>query len=553
VSDESHLTMLVMAQSQEKLDKIVSQIGAAANEVKVAIRRSGSDSAPVQSFDSLSLSPSQPRRSVLVLGSGFVVGPLVEYLLRRPENVLTVASLERSEVEAFAQRFGSRVRPQVLDVLAPEAEEARETLVKASEVIVSLVPATMHVGIAKLAIRHRKHMVTASYVSEEMQSLDADARDAGVLIINEVGLDPGIDHMSAMQMIHQATAGADTKVLRFSSLCGGLPAPEAAGSSPLGYKFSWSPKGVLSAARNAARWRQDGQLQEIAGSNLLANSKPLTLNNALAFDVLPNRDSTAFAELYGLSHAPTFFRGTLRYRGFCDRMLAVARLGLLEPGPIATLGPLTSSGQQPMRRQWFAALLGLPSDDVASLRKALQERLCSGGLSKEQVEVGEEFVGWLGLLSDTPLPASATPLDSPIDVTMALLKREEMSYLPGERDMVAMYHELVVERANGAVERRTATLIEYAEPNGATAMSRTVGLTSAIVAQLVLDNAAPFGTGVQRPLRKEWYEPVLQHLDGEGIRMDERTELLRPPSVVTPAISTSGAAGASQPVFAAKL
>merc|ERR1719223_60036 len=174
----------------------------------------------------------------------------------------------------------------------------------------------------------------------------------------------------------------------------------------------------------------------------------MTMNNALAFDVLPNRDSTLFAELYGLASAPTFFRGTLRYRGFCERMYAMARLGLLQLGPCAQLKGQTT------RRAWFGALLGAPANGE---RAALRERLGA------DAAVGEEFVAWLGLLSDDALPA--VPVENPIDVLTALLQREEMSYRPGERDMVAMYHEMLVERTDGTVESHTATLIEYADPN----------------------------------------------------------------------------------------
>jgi len=358
-------------------------------------------------------------------------------------------------------------------------------------------------------------MVTASYVSAEMQALDASAQDAGVLIINEVGLDPGIDHMSAMKMINEATQDGKGRVKRFSSLCGGLPAPEAAGSSPLGYKFSWSPKGVLLAARNSSRWREDGKIHEVQGSDLLAHASPLILNNAFSFDVLPNRDSTVFAELYQLAEAPTFFRGTLRYRGFCDRMLALSRVGLLEPGPVDHLRGVPSGISL---RQWLAALVGASNPE--QLEAVISKNLCD-----DVQKVGLEFMSWMGLLSEAPMPAGVR-VDSPIDVTTALLNREEMSYTEGERDMVAMYHELDVERPDGSVERHTATLIQYAEPHGATAMARTVGLTAAICAQLVLDGPKNFGCGVQRPLTRTWYEPVLQCLEGEGIKMDERMHLV---------------------------
>jgi saccharopine dehydrogenase-like NADP-dependent oxidoreductase len=254
--------------------------------------------------------------------------------------------------------FGSHVKSEVLDITSLEvaAVERRESLVKSSDLVISFLPATLHVGIAKLVVKHKKLMVTASYVSPEMESLDAEARAAGALIINEVGLDPGIDHMSAMQMIDAAKARGGC-VMSFSSLCGGLPAPEVAGSNPIGYKFSWSPKGVLLAARNASRFKDAGKLREIPGPDLLASAKPLMLNNAFSFDVLPNRDCTVFADLYGLSDAPTFFRGTFRYHGFCSRMLALARLGLLEPGPVPSL--MASRDARWSCRDWLAQVLGL--------------------------------------------------------------------------------------------------------------------------------------------------------------------------------------------------
>jgi len=486
----------------------------------------------------------------------------VEYLLRRPENTLIVASLLQNEVDALARRYGPGVRPAVVDITSGEegARAAREALVKEADLVVSLVPATLHVGIARLAIQHRKPMVTASYVSPEMQALDAEASAAGVLIINEVGLDPGIDHMSAMRMIDAATAGGQGRVVGFSSLCGGLPAPEAAGSNPLGYKFSWSPKGVLLAARNAARFRREGQLREVPGEELLAHARPMTLNNAFAFDVLPNRDSTAFAELYGLADAPSFFRGTLRYQGFCQRMLALARLGLFEPGPRPELQAAVAE-RWPLSR-WLAQLLGVGASEPGVLRSVVCARL--GGqdgasaapshLGSDAAQLGFEFVTWLGLLEDEPLPAGAAA-DSPIDVTAKLLQRQEMAYQPGERDMVVMRHELTVERPGGALEKHVSTLVEYGEPRGHTAMARTVGLTAAICAQLVLDSPQRFGAGVQWPLRAEWYAPVLRLLEAEGIALEERIETPREATTAqaTDGLDANAVHRGPAPVLAARL
>jgi saccharopine dehydrogenase-like NADP-dependent oxidoreductase len=279
---------------------------------------------------------------------------------------------------------------------------------------------------------------------------------------------------------------------------------------------------------------------------LLAHAKPFTLNNAFSFDVLPNRDCTSFAELYGLVDAPSFFRGTLRYKGFCERMLAVSRIGMLEPSR-----PDCKSAT--CLRDWLAQLLGLqPGAPQAEVRAAVQKRLEEGDQEKDGkafAVLGLEFVGWLGLLSDAPMPQGAST-ESPIDVLAKLLQREETAYKPGERDMCVMRHELDVERHDGVRERRTATMIEYGEPGGHTAMSRTVGLTAAICAQLVLDGPDRFGVGVQRPLRPEWYNPVLQQLEVEGIQMEESTEELPPPIGDSDA---SAAANRGAPMVMAKL
>jgi len=307
------------------------------------------------------------------------------------------------------------------------------------------------------------------------------------------------------------------QVMSFSSLCGGLPAPEVAGANPIGYKFSWSPKGVLMAGRNPATYKKAGVLTEVKGPDLLSTAKPVMINNALAFDVLPNRDSTAFAELYGLADAPTFFRGTFRYRGFCDRMLALARLGLFEPGPIPAL---QGCAAWPCRC-WLAQLLGLSAAKTITeeaLQHALNSRL--GDLA----DVGISFLIWLGLCGDGFLPGAA-PADSPLDVVAQLLQRSETAYEQSERDMVVMQHELIVKRkGSSGLERHTSTLLEYGRPFGDSAMSRTVGITAAICAQLVLDTPTQFGSGVQRPLEKKWYDPVLERLEGEGIAMKEALE-----------------------------
>lgn len=526
VNDESFCSMMVMASSEKSLAKLVAKLQTAATEAGVSHRQATAGALPAASKDFLEPSVSSPGKKVLVLGSGHVAPPLIAYLTRKATEVCVV-SVEQKELSALKRMPGNeRVQTEVVDVAAaestPEIGRKLEELVKASDLVISLLPAWMHVGIAKHAIQHGVSMVTASYVSPEMSKLHEEAEKAGVLILNEVGLDPGIDHMSAMSMIDTArSTGAE--INRFASLCGGLPSPEAAGSNPLGYKFSWNPRGVLVASQNSARYKEDGLLRDVPGGELLAQGKPITINNAFALDVLPNRNSTMFAELYGLADIPTFFRGTLRFRGFCERMLALSRLGLLQLGPIPGLKD-TGSQREWLQQVMFGVFPEASQND--SLSASIRTRLASSG---SDPEVGLEFLSWLGLLQDQPLPPGCAA-DRPLDVVAQLLQRPETAYAPGERDLVVMRHELDIRRSDGELERQVSTLIQYGEPHE-TAMAKTVGVTAAICAQLILDSpSGHFGFGVQRPLRQEWYQPVLRKLEAEGIYLREHVERLEDPS-----------------------
>ncbi|CAK9066981.1 unnamed protein product [Durusdinium trenchii] len=510
VNDESFCSMMVMASSEKSLETLVVKLETAAAESHVTYRRATQGALRVQDAADPAVSADLTKK-VLVLGSGHVASPLIAYLARKPTE-LVVASVEQKELNALRRLPGlGRVKTEVLDIAAADHDSAiaekLETFVKESDLVISLLPAHMHVGVAKMAIQHGVSMVTASYVSPEMAALHEAAEKAGVLILNEVGLDPGIDHLSAMSMIDTARS-TGSEILRFASLCGGLPSPEAAGSNPIGYKFSWSPRGVLVASQNSARFKEDGLLREIAGEDLLAQGKPITINNAFALDVLPNRDSTMFAELYGLADIPTFIRGTLRFRGFCERMLTLSRLGLLQVGPIPGLA---DPGSQ---RVWLEQVMfgGNEASRLdESLSSLIRKRLTQSG---SDPEVGLEFLSWLGLLQD---------------VIAHLLQRPETTYAPGERDLVVMRHELDLRRNDGAMERQISTLIQYGEPHE-TAMAKTVGVTAAICAQLILDTTpGHFGFGVQRPLRHEWYQPVLKKLEAEGIYLREHVEQLEAP------------------------
>ena len=437
------------------------------------------------------------KANILVLGAGMVAGPLVRYLLGDGAR-LTVTSLEQAEAERLVggHPLGTARAFDLAD------DEGLSALVAAHDLVVSLVPYAFHPKVAGHCLRHGKHLVTASYVAPAMQELDAAARAQGLTFLNELGLDPGIDHMSAMRVI-DAVAREGGRLRSFRSYCGGLPAPDA-NDNPLGYKFSWAPRGVLMACRNPARYRREGREVQVPSGRLFRDMHLLHVEGAGDFEAYPNRDSMTYLEAYGLpADIETLFRGTLRNMGWCDTLHAFGRLGLLDDQPHE--GGAT-------RAAYMRSLMGAPAG--ADVRRAASRKLgqADGCLPATNL-------AWLGLADETPLPAGPrAPLDLLGDAML-----EKLCYRPGERDMVVMFHEFLWTTAAGGRRRATSRLVACGERGGDTAMARTVSLPAAVAAKLVLEGKIT-ARGVLRPVVPEIYDPVLRELAGLGIECLEETE-----------------------------
>jgi len=384
-------------------------------------------------------------------------------------------------------------------------EAALEELIRQADLAISLLPYVYHPKVASLCVKHGKHMVTTSYVKDGMRALDAAAKKAGVILLNEIGVDPGIDHMTAMRVIHRVQKSGG-EVTSFSSYCGGLPAPEA-NNNPFGYKFSWSPKGVLLAGKNPARFLKDGQVINIPGEKLFDHywTVPIEVEGkVIDFEGYPNRDSLSYMETYGITSARSMFRGTLRNVGWCATLKKITELGLVDEAERDDLAGLTFA-------QFTAKLI----NSKGNLRRDLAAYL--------QIDSDSPVMGnleWLGLMSDDPLPLQK---GAPIDILTARML-EKMQYTPGERDMLILQHEFIAEYPNHK-ERITSTMIDFGIPHGDTSMSRTVGLPAAIGTRLILEGAINL-VGVQTPVAPEVYEPVLEELERLGIAFAEEEEVL---------------------------
>jgi saccharopine dehydrogenase (NADP+, L-glutamate forming) len=378
------------------------------------------------------------------------------------------------------------------------------------DVVISLIPYTYHATVIKSAIRKKKNVVTTSYVSPAMMELDHEAKEAGITVMNEIGLDPGIDHLSAVLTIDEVHK-AGGKVLSFLSYCGGLPAPEAS-DNPLGYKFSWSSRGVLLALRNAAKFYRDGKVVEVEGPELMAEAKPYFIYPGYAFVAYPNRDSTPYKERYNIPEAQTIIRGTLRYQGFPEYIKALVDIGFLFEDPKDFL----KEGTKSTWRSATAKIVGATSEKEDDIIWAISSKTkFRDNAEKDRILDG---LRWIGLFSDEQIKARGNPLD-----TLCATLEDKMQYEEGERDFVMLQHKFVIENADGSKETRTSTLADYGDPKGYSAMAKLVGVPCAVAVQQVLDGTIS-EKGILAPMSPEICRPLMQTLTEKyGIEFKEKT------------------------------
>ncbi|KAF9530085.1 Saccharopine dehydrogenase-domain-containing protein [Crepidotus variabilis] len=501
------------------------------------------------------------KKRVLLLGSGMVAQPAVDYLVAKLGVKLVIASNSPYELDNLSRPYKTLGDVETVQM---EFDDPRkyEHLVRDADVVVSLLPAFMHVNVAKVCIDAGKHLVTASYMSPEMEALNEKAENANTLILTEIGLDPGIDHLSAMSMIDDLVGQKRKRLLSFISMCGGLPAPEDSIGVPLRYKFSWRPEGVLTAALEGAKWLLWKENHEIPGTELLKNYwSGLPITKEFELEGLPNRDSETYRKLYNLSGMRTFVRGTLRYPGYSSLMSSFVSLGLLNNQKKMKLEGWNTFVRQAMVLQYeqdvqksCGVLPSLPSLLSASAKGN------GVGVTKEQeqerFEQLREALEWLGLAlpgmqhaKDMAMPPLPKGPQTPLSI-FAYLLAEKLRYASGEKDMVVLSHEIVADdifklRAGEGADKKaipaeeevhTSTLITYATDRmhvgfqgerPASAMARTVGLPAAVAAGLIVYGKIGGRGGVIRPIHKDVYVPVLKELGDMGLEMDEKVRVVK--------------------------
>lgn len=442
---------------------------------------------------------SSTGKIVLVFGAGLCPGPGIRYLSDHGIRVI-VASRTLAKAQEICKGLAN-AEPKEVDIETDKGKQIADELVATVDGVISFLPYIFHLTVANIAMKHKKHFFTTSYTTAEMRQLDDYAKKNNLIIINECGVDPGTDHMSAMRVIDQVHANGG-KISSFTSFCGGLPAPQN-NNNPYGYKFSWAPRGVLLASRNDATFLENGKDVHIPGKDLFDNFRMMQTPIG-EFEGYPNRNSNQYIDILRIPETKTIIRGTFRYPGWCQTIKKLADIGYLD---------LT---EQDLEGKTYADILKqkLNVTDASQLKQKFADHF--------SLPIDHKIISnleWTELFSTTRKVPSGTK--TPLDALCAVLL-EKLVYKPDELDMILMRHEFVAEYPD-RTEHLSSSLVNYGLKNGDSAMSRTVSLPVAIAVRLVMEGKIKL-TGLQIPTVAELYNPILDELETFGIKFEEKVE-----------------------------
>lgn len=440
-------------------------------------------------------------RKILIVGAGKSTSVLIEYLLRKSETEdlhLIIGDLLLESAERLAGQH-QRAKAISLDIFK---QEEREKAVQNADIVISMLPARFHIEVAKDCLRFGKNMVTASYISDEMQMLDEDVKKKGLVFMNEIGVDPGIDHMSAMQVIDRIREEGG-KMLLFESFTGGLVAPES-DTNLWNYKFTWNPRNVVVAGQGGvAKFLQEGKFKYIPYNRLFRRTEFIEVKDYGKFEVYANRNSLKYKSIYGLDDVLTLYRGTIRRVGFSKAWNMFVQLGMTDDSY------KMENSEEMSYRDFVNSFLPYSPTDSVELK------------FRHNLKIDQDDIMWEKLLElDLFNPDKKVGLKeaTPAEILQKILM-DKWSLAEHDKDMIVMYHKFGYE-LNGEKKQIDATMVNIGQDQVRTAMARTVGLPVAIAALKIL-NGTISTPGVQLPITKEVYGPILKELAENGIVFNE--------------------------------
>ncbi len=444
-------------------------------------------------------------KQVLIIGAGRSASSLINYLLEKAELYNWHVTVADASVEAAQKKVGGNKRGTAVGLDVMDAQ-LRGQLIQKADVVVSLMPPNLHHHVAEDCIRYSKNLATASYVSPQVQAFDAAAKEKGLLFLCELGLDPGIDHMSAMQLINQIKRkGAN--ITAFKSGAGGLVAPEN-DDNPWHYKFSWAPKNVVLAGQGIAKYLKNGHYKHLPYHRLFAEAEQIEIQGMGTYEAYPNRISLKYESAYGLKGVPTILRQTIRHKGYCKAWNLLVQLGMtddsykMDYSEYLTYASLTRSFLPTVQdeikfqdlRARVAHFFGLPYEDKAI-----------------------EMLEWLDLFEEIPINFDEA---SPAEILQFILELK-WKLQPQDKDMIIMQHEVEYNMPDGKEYTHYSTMVYKGDDAENTAMAKLVGLPLAIGVKNILLGKFKM-SGVHIPILPEIYEPIMNELIEWGVRFDEK-------------------------------
>jgi len=438
-------------------------------------------------------------KKILVIGAGRSAVTLIKYLLDNSSANNWQVKVADFSIELADQAVGNHNNGKAIFFNVTDKKQ-RESEIENADIVISMLPASLHITVAKDCVRLGKNLVTASYVSPEIAELDEAAKQAGILLLNEIGLDPGIDHMSAMQVIDEIKENGG-ELTSFKSFCGGLVHPDY-DNNPWNYKFTWNPRNVVLAGQGTAQYIENGDYKYIPYTSLFERTEYMEVLDAGEFEGYANRDSLSYRKSYGLDDIPTLFRGTLRRKGYSEAWNVFVQLGMTDDTyKLENSASITN-------REFINMFL--PFNDALTV----EEKLCKQ-FSLTTDSVIFQKIAWLSTFSENKVGIENA---SPAQILQKICE-EKWTLGSEDKDMIVMQHQFEYMQ-NGEQKKLNSSLLVFGDDPRYTSMAKTVGLPVAIATKLILSGAIK-STGVKIPTTKDIYVPVLKELEENGINFVE--------------------------------
>ncbi len=443
-------------------------------------------------------------KKILVIGAGRSAIVLIDYLLDHAAAENWHITVADADVAHAKKMIGSTNAASAVELDAT-IDAQRAALIEKHDLVISMLPAFLHTLVAKDCLALKKNLVTPSYISDDMREMDQKVKDAGLIFLNELGVDPGIDHMSAMRLLDDMRSKGK-EITCFESFTGGLVAPES-DNNPWNYKFTWNPRNVVLAGQGGAvKFKHNGKFKYIPYQKVFRRTEVIEIPGYGLFEGYANRDSLSYRDLYNLEGVPTIFRGTLRRKGFCRSWDIFVQMGMTDDSYIM------EDSMNMTHRDFTNSFLKYNEHDSVELKLQYYMKLDQDGDVFDKLQ-------WIGIFDDEPIGLKKP--GTPAQILQKILEKK-WSLKPGDKDMIVMWHKIRTRDNGDAAEKEIhSSMVVIGDDEPRTAMAKTVGLPMAIAAKLVL-NGTITAPGVHAPVTKDIYEPILNELESFGIRFEER-------------------------------